>query len=84
MGSPESRKWEVEKWDLTAWEAHLSAENRLIREKGTSWIWDLHAPHLIYDAFTSAEMYQQFGDEELCKATGVSETPLSIIINLSQ
>ena len=63
-----------------AWQEHLSVKNRLLREEGTPWIWDLHAPHLIYGAFTSAEIYKQFGDEELCEATNVSETPLLIIL----
>ena len=83
MGSPDLRKQEVKKWDLMAWEVYLSVKNRLIREEGTFQIWDFRAPHLIYGAFTSAEIYKQFGDKELCKAINVSKTLLLIIINLS-
>ena len=66
-----------------AWEAHLSAKNRLVREEGTSWVWDLHALYPRYSTFTSAKIYKQFELEELSKATGVSETPFLIIINLA-
>ena len=67
-----------------AQKAYLFAENRLIREEGTSQIQDLRTPHLIYGAFTNIEMYKQFGDKKLYKATGVSKTPFLIIINLLQ